>query len=94
MRITNVFWLEVIVEKLASKHGVSTDEVEEAIWGNPRFRFVERGERQNEDVYTVLGQSEAGRYLAILFIHKQDGTALILSARDMAEKERRIYARK
>jgi uncharacterized DUF497 family protein len=42
----------------------------------------------------ALGQTDAGRYLAVLFIHKESNDALILSARDMSEKERRRYGKK
>jgi uncharacterized DUF497 family protein len=59
----------------------------------PKFRFVEKGERETEDVYMALGQTDASRYLTVLFIHKNK-EALILSARNMAEKERRMYGRK
>jgi hypothetical protein len=44
VRITGFLWLEAIVEKLAQKHGVTTDEVTE-VFENPEdaphFRFVE-----------------------------------------------------
>lgn len=94
MRIEGVIWLRVIVDKLASKHDVETNEVEEVFDDEPKFRFVEKGERTGEDVYLALGQTEAGRYLSVLFIHKQTSEALILSARDMARKERNQYAQK
>jgi len=42
----------------------------------------------------LSGQTEAGRYLTILFIYKQTKEALILSARKMANKERKMYDRK
>jgi uncharacterized DUF497 family protein len=42
----------------------------------------------------ALGRTEAGRYLAVLFVHKLSNDALILSARDMAPKERKRYDRK
>ena len=92
MRIEAIIWLRV--EKIASKHRVETHEVEEVFRNRPRFRFVERGQRENEDLYLVLGQTDAGRYLAVLFIYKEEKEALILSARDMARKERRQYGRK
>jgi uncharacterized DUF497 family protein len=41
-----------------------------------------------------FGQTEAGRYLTVFFIHNRMNKALILSARDMDEKERKSYARK
>ncbi len=94
MKIDGIIWLDQIVDKLIYKHSVETFEVEEVLAGRPRFRFVEKGERKNEDVYMALGQSEAGRYLMILFIYKRNSDALILSARDMAKKERKIYGRK
>jgi len=94
MRIEGVIWLRDIVDKLASKHHVETDEVEEVLNSKPKFRFVEKGERKGEDVYMALGQTDAGRYLSVIFIYKETREALILSARDMARKERRQYGRK
>jgi uncharacterized DUF497 family protein len=82
-----------VIDKLAFKHRVETYEVEEVFAGKPKFRFVEKGERDDENVYLALGQTGGGRYLTVLFIHKT-GDALILSARDMAEKERKMYGRK
>jgi len=94
MKIEGIVWLDQIVDKLASKHSVETYEVEEMLIGRPKFRFVEKGERKDENVYMALGQTDGGRYLTVLFIYKQSGEALILSARNMADKERRIYGRK
>jgi uncharacterized DUF497 family protein len=94
MNIEGVIWLANVVDKLAVKHHVEIYEVEEALTVKPKFRFVEKGEREGEDVYLALGQTEAGRYLAVLFIHKKSKEALVLSARDMAEKERKLYGRK
>lgn len=94
MRIEGIIWLRNIVDKLAVKHHVEIDEVEEVLTNQPKFRFVEKGERAGENVYMALGQTDAGRYLAVLFIHKKTKEALILSARDMANKERRQYGKK
>ena len=74
--------------------GVETEEVEEVLQGRPRFRFVEKGRRAGEDVYMACGQTDAGRYLSVLFIYKPGAQALILSARDMAPWERKRYERK
>jgi uncharacterized DUF497 family protein len=60
----------------------------------PKIRFVQKGKRNGEDVYMALGQTNAGRYLAVLFIHKKTKEALILSARDRANKERKQYGKK
>jgi uncharacterized DUF497 family protein len=94
MNIEGIIWLRTVIDKLAFKHHVETHEVEEIFGGEPKFRFVEKGERESEDVYLALGQTEAGRYLTVLFIHKRTKEALILSARDMAERERKMYDRK
>ncbi len=53
MNIEGIIWLRNIVDKLDFKHHVETYEVEEALTGKPRFRFVEKGERENEDVYML-----------------------------------------
>jgi len=95
VKIEGVIWLSDVVEKLASKHHVDTAEVEEAVLNDrPKFRFVEKGMRTGEDVYMALGQTNAGRYLAVLFIYKRTKEALPLSARDMAPKERKRYGKK
>lgn len=94
MNIEGVIWLRTIIDKLAFKHRVEIHEVEELFAGEPKFRYVEKGERESEDVYMALGRTDAGRYLTVVFIHKKRREALILSARDMADKERKMYGRK
>jgi hypothetical protein len=94
MKINNLIWLEKIVDKLAVKHQVEIEEVEELFQNYPRFRYVEKGKQLGEDVYLASGQTEAGRYLTVLFIHQANSDALILSARDMANWERKRYGRK
>ena len=94
MKIEGFIWLDEIADKLAGKHRVSVDEVEAVFEDEPKFRFVEKGHRKGEDIYMALGRTEAGRYLAVLFILKLNDEALILSARDMARNERKHYGRK
>ncbi len=94
MKTDGVIWIREIIEKLAAKHHVEPDEVEQVLNSQPKIRFVEKGERKGEDVYAALGRTDAGRYLSVLFIYKLSREALILSARDMARKERRIYGKK
>lgn len=93
MQIIGLIWLEEIVEKLEVKHRVIPEEVEQLFRKQPRIRRMKKGHYRGEDVYRALGQTEAGRYLVVFFIHKTTGDALILSARDMDDKERRGYAR-
>ncbi len=65
-----------------------------ALAGRPYFFFAEKGHRKGENVYGAFGQSDAGRHLVVYFIYKADSSALILSARDMARKDRRRYERR
>ncbi len=92
--IDDFIWLPDIIDKLATKHHVSQDETEEVFFNRPRYRFVERGYRRDEDVYAATGQTDSGRYLAVFFILKSPHRALILSAREMDRKERRRHERK
>lgn len=94
MRISGFIWLEEIVEKIKQKHNVSQDEVREVFRNSRHFRFVEKGHYQGENVYSALGQTDAGRYLIVLFVYKKTRQALIVSARDMTDAERNRYEKK
>jgi len=92
LRIEDFIWLDEIVEKLDSKHSVSPDEVEEVFASKPHFRYIAKGRRRRkENVYAAYGQTDAGRYLTVFFIYKPGNLALIISARDMDNKERKRY---
>jgi uncharacterized DUF497 family protein len=94
LRIESLVWLDEIVEKLARKHQVCTNEVREVPNSKPRFRFVEKGLRSGEDLYAAMGRTQAGRYLIVFFVYKRNRAALPVSARDMSPAERRKYERK
>jgi hypothetical protein len=94
MHIADIIWIPDIVEKLAWKHGVTPEEIDEVLFSRPLFRKVQKGYVPGEDVYAALGQTEAGRYLIVIFVYKKTQEALVISARDMNRKERRQYARK
>ena len=94
MQIDEIIWLSQFVEKLASKHGVTTTEVEEILTNRPYFRFVSKGNRPGENVYSAMGQTDTGRYLIVIFILKAHHRALVISARDMSRTERRNYEKR
>ena len=94
MYIEDCIWLPDILVKLFVKHNVTQKEVEEIFFNRPKYRFVESGYRKGEDVYSAAGQTDSDRYLIVFFIQKRENLALILSARDMDQKERRRYERK
>ena len=94
MRIKEIIWIDKFVEKIESKHRVTTFEVEQILWGRKKVRRVAKGDVAGEDVYLALGQTDGDRYLAVFYILKKNRNVLPISARDMDDKERRRYERK
>lgn len=92
--IKDIIWLNKIVEKLAWKHNIVPLEVEEVLRGSCRIFKKERGKVEGEHLYNALGRTKAGRYLSVFFIKKLRNNALIITARDMNERERRRYEKK
>jgi uncharacterized DUF497 family protein len=91
VKIKAIIWLPEVIEKIVSKHQVSVEEVEEIFRRGTIYRKGPRGKRKGENLFKAYGQTEAGRYLLVLFIYKLDHRALILSARDMTESERNLF---
>ncbi len=94
MEINDIIWLDIFVDKIWTKHHVSTGEVEEVLNAAPKIRLIEKGDVKDENMYTAMGPTRGGRYLIIFFILKMNGMALVVSARDMSHKERRLYEKK
>jgi uncharacterized DUF497 family protein len=95
MQIDYIICPETIEEKLVRKHHVTLHEARQVLLNNPRIRFAEKGYVAYEDVYAAFGQTFGRRYLSVFFIFKpNDNTAIIISARDMSQKERKSYAHK
>jgi uncharacterized protein len=95
VRIENIVCSQRTEFKLESKHGVTLREAKQIFFGHPRIRFVEKGHTEGEDVYAAFGQTLGGRYLSVFFIYKPGRKmAVIISARDMSDKERKAYGRK
>jgi uncharacterized protein len=93
MRITEILWVDAIEEKLWVKHHLSIEEVEYVLKGHHRARLIERGLVEGENVYAILGRTAAGRYVIVYYILKHGGRVLPISARDMDNKERKLYGR-
>jgi uncharacterized DUF497 family protein len=93
MQLHEIIWKDRFVDKFEAKHGVSTDEVEEILFGNSHVRKAQKGRVKGEDLYAAYGQTADGRYLLVFFIHKERAAALPISARDMTDSERKYYER-
>lgn len=94
MKITHIIWLEEVVEKIARKHHLSQDEVKEVLTSSTHFRFVEKGHRPGEDVYLAFGQTDAGRFVTVFFVYQKNNRALVISAREMTNLERKKHGQK
>lgn len=83
-----------VADKLLWKHSIVEAEVRQVFRNKPTMRKIEKGNVRNEDLYSALGQTDSGRYLIIYFIYKSSRDALVISARDMDDKEKRRYGEK
>ena len=86
MKVRHFDWDEVNEDHVA-RHGVDPDEVEEVFVG--RHRVL----RSREGRYVALGRSVAGRYLLVVFEAREFGEIRVVTARDMAEKEKKYFKR-
>jgi uncharacterized DUF497 family protein len=93
VNLYNVIWKDQFIEKLEVKHGVKTKEVEDVLFTHPHIRRVEKGQIKGEDLYAAYGQTQAGRYLIVFFVLKNNTSALPISARDMTRSERKYYGK-
>jgi len=91
LRLYHVVWKDEFVEKIADKHAVEIEEVEDVLFSEPHVRLFEKGRVKGENLYAAYGQTAAGRYLIVFFILKRRTDALVISARDMTPSERRYY---
>jgi len=90
-----IIWFDDIVDKLAWKHHVVPAEVEDVLVSRTTLHLHnQKGKIEGEDVYNALGKTEAGRYLSVFYIRKLGTRALIITARDMNQMERRRYGKK
>lgn len=88
LRIVGFIWAEWVLDKIAEKHGIDPDEVEQTFFNPPyKVRRTEGGK------YLLYGQSDGGRYLFIVFAW--EGHAVrVISARDMTPSERHYLGQK
>jgi uncharacterized DUF497 family protein len=70
--------------KLLERHDVSALEAEQC-FSNPHTKRRASGD------YLLLGRTDGGRMLFLLYEQKHDGTVRVYSAREMTDKERRAY---
>lgn len=74
-------------EKLLMRHNVSALEAEQCFVNPHSLRKADEG------VYLLLGKTDDGRMLFLVYEQKTRGVVRVYSAREMTEKERRAYRR-
>lgn len=77
-------------EKNWLKHQVGTGECEEVFFNLPLLLMDDPVHSQAESRYYVLGQTNAGRPLFVVFTVRSNKIRVV-SARDMSQKERNAY---
>jgi len=89
-RLSGFDWDDGNVDKNWERHGVSFFEAEQVFFNRPLLLYEDLRHTESESRWYVLGRTEAGRLLMIVFTTRGDKVRVI-SARDMSRKERRIY---
>jgi uncharacterized protein len=87
MRIDELEWSLERLDHFA-RHAVTAEEVEEVLSTAPIFK------RGRGGVYEAWGQTEAGRYLPVIFRLLGHNRAWPITARDMDENEKRFLRKK
>jgi uncharacterized DUF497 family protein len=82
-------WTEEVVRKIASKHGVTIEEVQEAF--EDAHALITRGRWGSRLVY---GRTEAGRYLLVVTRPEGRWVLRLVTARDMMAHEKEWYRTK
>ena len=77
-------WDENNEDRLLERHKVSAAEAEEC-FANPNSR------RRAGDDLVLLGITDGGRMLLLVYQQRTNGVVRVYSARDMNDGERRVY---
>ena len=89
---TGFDWDEGNLLKNWEKHGVTAAECEEVLFNRPLVAAPDADHSQAEPRFFVLGRSDAGRKLFLVFTTR-DNLIRVISARDMTRRERERYQR-
>lgn len=91
-QITGFDWDGGNSRKSHTKHGVSQFEAEQVFFNEPLLVLVDEKHSQHEPRYHALGKTNDSRMLHITFTLRTRGSLVrIISAREMHNKERRVY---
>ena len=80
--------------EVAPLHIRSYLEVEEVCFGQPIILKSKQPAKGVNPIYYALGQTDAGRYLFVMFIYLKQGRTMLVTAREMDQKEKKYYQRR
>jgi len=89
-KCTGFEWDKYNSEKIKKKHDVISFECEQVFFNLPVIAGDDEKHSETENRFYVLGQTDSGRLLFLVFTVRKDKLRVI-SARDMNKKERRVY---
>jgi uncharacterized DUF497 family protein len=89
-RVEGFEWDEGNIKKSWERHRVSYIECEEVFFNRPLVVQENEAHSKEEERYYVLGKTNDGRYLFVVFTIRHNKIRVI-AARDMSRKERRMY---
>ena len=83
-------WDKGNFDKNWSKHRVTPFECEQVFFNHPLVVVPDKAHSEKEARFYVLGQSDAGRLLFVVFTVRKD-LIRVISARDMTRPEKGVY---
>ena len=83
-------WDQGNIEKNWLSHAVTPQEIEQVFFNAPLIVADDEKHSKKEKRFLVLGQTDKGRPLFIVFTMRKKSIRII-SARDMNRKERKVY---
>jgi len=87
MKVTDFDWDETNLEHIA-RHRVLPEEAEEVLLSDCEVAPAIEGCK------LAIGQTEAGRYLLIVFREKPGSAVRVITARELTERQKRAYRRR
>jgi len=93
VQISQLVWNEDIIEHI-TRHNVTPEEVEEVCFGNPLILKSKQSTKGLNTLCYAMARTDSGRYLFIVFTYFQRGRAMLITARDMEQVERKYYRRR
>jgi uncharacterized DUF497 family protein len=81
------WWDDENIEHIAA-HGIMPEEAEQVIDDTPVITCAKEGK------YIAFGQTDAGRYLIVVFAEKAYERLRVIAARDMTNNEKKRFRRR